>query len=69
MILPKKTWYEETFSQRSNGSPGANMHVQCPQKTWTLPSNELFNDWGERGYDDCVPEEVTKTAPSEDRTT
>ena len=30
---------------------------------------ELFNDWGGRGYDDSVPVEVTKTAPSGDRTT
>ena len=28
-----------------------------------------FNDWGGRGYDDFVPEEVTKTAPSGDKTT
>ena len=32
-------------------------------------STELFNDWGGRGYDDSVPGEVTKTAPSGDRTT
>ena len=31
--------------------------------------DESFNDWGGRGYDDSVPEEVTKTAPSGDRTT
>ena len=30
---------------------------------------ELFNDWGGRGYDDYVPGKVTKTAPSGDRTT
>ena len=30
---------------------------------------EGFNDWGRRGYDDFVPGEVTKTAPSGDRTT
>ena len=30
---------------------------------------EGFNDWGGRGYDDFVPEEVTKTASSGDRTT
>ena len=29
---------------------------------------ELFTDWGGRGYDDFVPGEVTKTAPSGDRT-
>ena len=32
-------------------------------------SAELFNDWGGRGYDDSDPGEVTKTAPSGDRTT
>ena len=31
--------------------------------------SEGFNDWGGRGYDDFVPGEVTKTAPSEDITT
>ena len=30
---------------------------------------EGSNDWGGWGYDDFVPEEVTKTAPSGDRTT
>ena len=30
---------------------------------------EGFNGWGGRGYDDFVPEEVTKTAPSGDETT
>ena len=30
---------------------------------------EGFNDWGGRGYDDFVPGEVTKTAPSRDETT
>ena len=30
---------------------------------------EGFNDWGGRGYDDFVPVEVTKTAPSGDETT
>ena len=27
-----------------------------------------FNDWGKRGYDGSVPGEVTRTAPSGDRT-
>ena len=31
-------------------------------------ASDLFNDWGGRGYDDSVPGEVTKTAPSGDRT-
>ena len=30
---------------------------------------ECFNNWGGRGYNDSVPEEVTKTTPSGDRTT
>ena len=29
---------------------------------------EGFDDWGRRGYDDFVPGEVTKTAPSGDET-
>ena len=32
-------------------------------------AQEGFNDWGGRGYDDFVPGEVTKTAPSGDETT
>ena len=32
-------------------------------------TNEGFNDWGGRGYDDFVPGELTKTVPSGDRTT
>ena len=31
--------------------------------------SESLNDWEGRGYDDSVPGEVTKTAPSGDRTT
>ena len=34
-----------------------------------LFGEELFNDWGGRGYDDSVPREVNKTASSGDRTT
>ena len=29
---------------------------------------ERFNDWGARGYDDFVPEEVIKTTSSGDET-
>ena len=32
-------------------------------------TQECFNDWEGRGYDDSVPGEVTKTTPSGDRTT
>ena len=35
----------------------------------TLLIQELFTDWGRRGYDDSVPGEVTKTHSSGDRTT
>ena len=35
----------------------------------TVAMPEGFNDWGGRGYDDFVPGEVTKTAPSGDETT
>ena len=34
-----------------------------------LGTNELFNNWEGRGYDDSVPGEVTKTPSSGDRTT
>ena len=33
------------------------------------PTSEGFNDWAGRGYDDFVPGDVTKTAPSGDETT
>ena len=32
-------------------------------------SEEGFNDWGGRAYDDFVPEDVTKIAPSGYETT
>ena len=35
----------------------------------TAEQGECYNDWGVRGYDDSIPEEVTKTTPFEDRTT
>ena len=34
-----------------------------------LQARELFNGWRGRGYDDSVPVEVTKTAPSGNRNT
>ena len=42
-----------------------------PGKQWSAPPIyvEEFNDWGGWGYDDFIPGEVTKTAPSGDRTT
>ena len=44
------------------------------EKSSNSPSQGIFqrlgfNDWGGRGCDDFVPEEVTKTAPSGDETT
>ena len=33
-----------------------------------VPAGELFNDWEGRGYDNSVPEEVTETTSSGDRT-
>ena len=43
--------------------------LKSQQKTLFMLSLEGFNDWGGRGYDDFVPEEVTKTAPSGGETT
>ena len=37
--------------------------------TYLVYNSEGFNDWGGRGYDDFVPGELIKTAPSGDRTT
>ena len=36
---------------------------------FSFSGEERFNDWRVRGHDDFVPGEVTKTAPSGDRTT
>ena len=38
-------------------------------KTKIRHNFEGFNDWGGRGHDDFIPEEVIKTAPSGDETT
>ena len=46
-----------------------NHHVVRTYTKTTQTRDELFNDWGGRGYDDFVPGEVTKTAPSGDKTT
>ena len=45
--------------------------LSIPSHTGKKPNEveEGFNDWGGRGCDDFVPGEVTKTAPSGDRTT
>ena len=48
------------------GGRGAKAKVHS---TFWVVGGERFNDWGGRGYDDFVPKEVTKTAPSGDRTT
>ena len=40
-----------------------------PQCIQLISTFERFNDWGGRGYDVFVLGEVTKTAPSGDRTT
>ena len=42
--------------------------VDSSTSLW-LMKTEGFDDWGGRGYDDFVPGEVTKTAPSGDETT
>ena len=42
------------------------------RQQWLLKvilETEGFNDWGGRGYDEFVPGEVTKIAPSRDETT
>ena len=52
--------------QRHCGDRGGGGVKGCPFRSTPI---ELFNDWGGRGYDDSVPEEVTNTAPSGVRTT
>ena len=46
-----------------------NQHLGAPKQKQTCYYTEGFNGWGGRGYDDFFPGEVTKTAPSGDRTT
>ena len=45
---------------------GLRYTVLCPNVT--VRTKELFNDWEGRGCDNSVPEEVTKTTSSGDRT-
>ena len=47
---------------KKEGSPSTCSSLPCT-------TYELFNDWGERGYDDSVHGQVTKTASSGNRTT
>ena len=56
---------------RSVYRPGCPCHklYECKYNVRTQARGESLNDWGELGYDDSVPVEVTKTAPSGDRTT
>ena len=44
---------------------------KLPAALWVAVEGNVegFKNWGGRGYDDFVPGEVTKTAPSEDETT
>ena len=59
------------FALPSNLSgPAAKPRVTVTRcKPCANPYDEGFNDWGWRGYDDFVPEEVAKTAPSGDEIT
>ena len=51
---------------QSNSSCVTLAQAATPQVVGGL---ELFNGWGGRGYDDSVPGEVIKTAPSGGTTT
>ena len=65
--LPSCLWSPRIFPSL----PGSHLKIVYRDASSSLLQlvNELFNDWGERGYDDSVPGEVIKTAPSGDRTT
>ena len=41
---------------------GGHFDASGPCELSMFRTQEGFNDWGGRGYDDFVPEEVTKTA-------
>ena len=46
------------------------MLAAASEQRWhVIDALEGFNDWGGRGYDNFVPVEVIKTAPSGDETT
>ena len=44
-------------------------YISCFTSVLAETVGEGFNDWGGRGYDDFVPAEVIKRAPSGDETT
>ena len=78
---PIKIDFKEFSGEPEDGTAWSKVHrAQLSALGWadaltetagdeTKINRELFNDWGGRGYDDSVPGEVTKTAPSGDRTT
>ena len=60
--------YVEMIMLLLNGSKEI-IPYEVPRLTTEQATEESFNEWGGRGYDDSVPREVTKTAPSGDMTT
>ena len=82
ILISVRGCHSRTRSQRStkaNGSHHGDNFLLRPTRIPSLqnpcqvqpPDNikDGFNDWGGRGYDDFVPGEVIKTAPSGDETT
>ena len=63
--IPSRRWYLlETVEARLHGR----VIVSVFAGSFVVLA-EGFNSWGGRRYDDFVPEEATKTAPSGDETT
>ena len=60
----------EIMSLRAKGMPESTTSFGVEEAGQVYnQTNEGFSDWGGRGYDDFVPKEVIKTAPSGDETT
>ena len=66
--------YSSFFSCKNNNTlkvpknQSSNQLPVSPREESSISSDEGFNDWGGRGYDDFVPGEVTRTAPFGDET-
>ena len=68
-VSEKKTEVMHLWSLPNTASNALRIEATGQRYKHTTEFVECFNDWRGRGCGDCVPEEVTKTSPSGDRTT